>query len=205
MKKGTLFVVSAASGTGKTSLVNELVRQVSNLYISISHTTRPIRPGEVHAENYFFIDNQEFLEMIKKGLFVESANVFGYGYGTSKEQVFEKLEQGVDVILEIDWQGACQIFQKNPYAVSIFILPPALKVLETRLKNRAQDSPEVISKRLEASCQEISHYNEFHYIVKNDSFDDALEKLKSIVLATRCDYYRHTVHFDEFVKKLIRG
>lgn len=180
-----LFIVVAPSGAGKTSLVRALITQVPALQISISHTTRPVRPAEVHGIDYFFVSESAFRSTIEQGLFLEYATVHGSFYGTSKEWVLEQLQQGIDVILEIDWQGARQILQQFPKAVSIFILPPSFETLEHRLRARAQDSEAVIHRRLAAAREELRHYYEFKYLLVNDVFAEALDGLVAIVKAER--------------------
>lgn len=182
---GRLYVVAAPSGAGKTSLVNELIKRFDTLKISISYTTRPPRPGEVNDENYHFVDKKTFLEMIDNKDFLEHAEVYGYHYGTSHHWVLKQLKKGVDVILEIDWQGARQIRQLFPGTVSIFILPPSREVLLERLKNRKQDSDEVIADRMEDAVSEMSHCHEFDYLIINDDFEIALADLSHIVWAER--------------------
>lgn len=184
-KLGHLYIIAAPSGTGKTSLVKALVESVSNIRISISHTTRPIRPGEMDEVDYHFVDENKFTKMIKDQLFLEYATIYGHLYGTSKRWVFEQLENHIDVVLEIDWQGARLIRQQFPQAVSIFILPPSKAVLHERLIKRQQDNPNVIQKRLACADDEVKHYHEFDYLVVNEDFDKALEDLKHIMKAQR--------------------
>lgn len=203
MRKGNLFVISAASGTGKTSLVKALLSKLKQLSVSISHTTRPMRPGEENGINYFFVDKACFKQMIEQRAFIEYAQVFGNFYGTAYEQVQEKLELGKDVILEIDWQGAQQIRSVYPDSVTIFILPPSLQALKFRLEHRAQDSPEVIQNRLKLSCDEISHFKEFDYIVINDDFELALAELQAIIIAQRCYQKRNAKFFQDLVKQMV--
>ena len=185
IKLGKLFIVAAPSGGGKTSLVNQLIATFPQIELSISHTTRPARPKEKHGKDYFFISQSEFLNMIDEHAFLEHAQVFENHYGTSKQQIEERLSQGIDVILDIDWQGAQQIRQIHPQAISIFLLPPSLETLRDRLQNRQQDNLEVIEKRMKQAQEELSHYNEFDYLIVNKEFDTALEQLKAIVIAER--------------------
>lgn len=185
MSKGTLYIVSAASGTGKTSLLKALLAQTRGISVSVSHTTRQPRPGEDNGVHYHFVDKQEFEQRIGQGDFLEHAEVFGNYYGTSQSAVEQQLESGQDVILEIDWQGAEQVRKLMPECVSIFILPPSRRALHERLTGRGQDSDEVISRRMNEAVSEMSHYNEFDYIVINDVFESALEELKAIFIAGR--------------------
>jgi guanylate kinase len=181
MSRGTLFMVTAPSGAGKTSLVKALIEREQQLRVSVSHTTRPKRPGEEDGVNYHFVDEAPFMEMLRKGSFFESAQVYGNYYGTSQLWVNEQLEAGLDVILEIDWQGAVQVRNLDPKACSIFILPPSLETLKTRLLNRAQDDTETIEKRMSEAVAEISHVAEANFVVINDNFDTALEDLCAII------------------------
>lgn len=182
--KGTLFVLSAPSGGGKTSLVNALVANDENLRISISHTTRAPRPGEQDGVNYFFTDESHFKALEAKGHFLESARVFNHYYGTSKAWVMEQLQSGLDVILEIDWQGMQKIKSLLP-CTCIFILPPSQDVLLTRLRERKQDNEEVIQTRMAKAREEMSHYPEYDYVIINNRFDVALADLASIIRAER--------------------
>lgn len=175
-----LFIFSAASGTGKTSLAHELMKRVRNLAFSVSHTTRAPRPGETHGVHYYFVSPEEFESMAARGDFIEHAQVFGNRYGTSRRVVEDLFKEGKNVILDIDWQGARAIKSKMPEAVSIFILPPSRTALAERLQNRRQDTPEVISKRMAAAISEMSHYQEFDHVVVNDDFEAALADLTAI-------------------------
>ena len=186
MAKGTLFIISAPSGAGKTSLVAGILAQINNIQASISHTTRDCRPGEQNGINYHFVDHQQFVIMIENNAFLEHAEVFGNFYGTSQEWVEATLNTGTDVILEIDWQGAEQVRCKFADSQSIFILPPSKQALRERLNGRGQDHAEVIEKRIAAATEEMSHYVEADYLVINDDFALALEQLKSIISAQRC-------------------
>ncbi|KAF0190709.1 MAG: guanylate kinase [Gammaproteobacteria bacterium] len=185
MKTGTLYVIAAPSGAGKTSLVAALVDSMSDIGVSVSHTTRPPRSGEQNGADYHFIDQQGFDEMAGAGVFLEHARVFDHSYGTSRVEVVRRLSQGCDVILEIDWQGARQVKQAMPVSVGIFILPPSRAALEQRLKGRGQDSDEVIARRMRDVVAELSHYNEFDYLVVNDSFETARNDLRAIVRSHR--------------------
>ncbi len=183
--QGTLFIVSAPSGAGKTSLLKRLREELAGVMISVSHTTRPKRPGEAEGKDYFFISREAFEAMLTRDAFLEHARVFDHYYGTSRRQVEENLERGLDVILEIDWQGARQVREKIPGSRSVFILPPSLEVLEKRLRARAQDSEETIARRMRDARNEISHYDEYDYLVVNGDFETALGELKSILIADR--------------------
>ncbi|WP_278932299.1 guanylate kinase [Moraxella osloensis] len=185
MTKGSLFIITAASGTGKTSLVKQLVATTNDLAVSISHSTRKPRPGEIDGQHYHFVSREIFADMIKKGEFLEHAEVFENYYGTAKSTVEFMLSNGLDVILEIDWQGALQVQKLRPDATTIFILPPDRQSLRQRLSNRGQDSQEVIERRLAGSVNEMSQYVNFDYVVINDNFDVALAELKSIIIANR--------------------
>ena len=183
--EGTLFVVAAPSGAGKSTLVNALLEREPAISLSISHTTRPPRPGEQYGRHYYFVERAEFEREIADGIFLEHAEVHGNLYGTSRTTVSGLLCQGRDVLLEIDWQGAQQIRASKPDCVSVFILPPSRVELERRLRGRASDSADVIERRLHNSREEIAHAHEFDYIIVNDSFDEALGDLQSIVRAVR--------------------
>ncbi len=181
----TLFIICAPSGTGKTSLVAAVVSELEKIDISISHTTRPMRPGEKNGVNYHFVDVATFQKMTEKNDFLEHAKVFDNYYGTSKTRVQEDLAKNIDIILEIDWQGAQQIRKLFKNTVSIFIVPPSIDILSARLRLRGQDDEAVIQKRLAEARNEIHHYEEFDYLVVNDDFSHAVENLKSIITAHR--------------------
>lgn len=182
---GTLYIVSAPSGAGKTTLVDALVRTMPGLRVSVSHTTRPQRPGEIDGVHYHFVDTETFERMVAAGEFLEHARVFGNLYGTSRAQVEEMLAAGIDVILEIDWQGGRQVRQALPDSISIFILPPSRDELERRLRSRNQDSDSVIAQRMQEAVNEMSRFREYDYLIVNDTFDDALTDLKAIVRVRR--------------------
>lgn len=182
-RRGILYTVSAPSGAGKTSLVKALLERCDNLRVSVSHTTRPQRPGEIDGVNYHFIDRARFEAMLLDGSFLEEAEVFGNLYGTSQQWVEDMLEAGIDVILEIDWQGAQQVRRLMPDSIGIFILPPSLPALLERLNGRGQDDQAVIDKRMAQARSEISHYAEADYLLVNDDFDRALDDLVAIVRA----------------------
>jgi guanylate kinase len=173
--------MSAPSGGGKTSLIQALLERDDRITLSVSHTTRPPRPGEINGVHYYFVDEETFQKLIAEGAFLEYATVFGHHYGTGRDAVSRRLQQGFDVMLDIDWQGARQVKQSFPDCRSIFILPPSLDELKNRLAKRGQDSAEVISKRMLQARSEIAHGSEFDYIVINDDFAAALEDIHSIV------------------------
>lgn len=178
-------MISAPSGAGKTSLVRALIENMPEIQVSISYTTRPLRPNDQNGVDYFFIDEPRFQEMIKAEAFLEHATIYGHRYGTSKEWVMNQLKIGNDVVLEIDWQGARQIRRLFPPALLIFIFPPSLKTLKERLQKRQQDDDMVISQRLALASQEMAHYKEFDYLIVNDNFDQALKDLIAVVNAER--------------------
>ena len=191
---GTLYIISAPSGAGKTSLVKATLDALEAIQVSISHTTRPMRPGEENGTHYHFVDSNQFNALIEADAFLEHANVFGNQYGTSREVVFETLRQGIDIILEIDWQGADHVREalqndalKNDAVdmTSIFILPPSKKALRERLTGRGQDSEEVIQRRLQEASAEMQHYHKYEYLVINDDFDTAKKELIGIIQSRR--------------------
>jgi guanylate kinase len=182
---GTLFIVTAASGAGKTSLVRALLESDNQLRKSVSYTTRPARPGEENGIHYNFVSQQKFEDMLKQDEFLEHAEVHGHHYGTSKIWIERAMHSGCDMLLEIDWQGAQQVRGIFPQAVGIFILPPSLASLEERLKTRGQDNPEVIANRLKAARVEMSHVHEFDYVIINDKFELAVQDLMCIVRGSR--------------------
>ena len=179
--RGRLFVIAAASGTGKTSLVKALMAREPRLAFSVSHTTRPKRPNEVEGQDYHFVDRPTFERMIAAGEFLEHASVFDNLYGTGRAQVERALAAGRDLLVEIDWQGAQQLRTRLPEAIDVFILPPSREALEARLRARQTDDPAVIARRLRDSVTELSHWREFRYVIINDSFEDALADLERIV------------------------
>ena len=185
MTLGNLFIITAASGAGKTSLVSQLLARDNQVKLSISHTTRVPRPGEQDGVHYHFVSEAQFLEILNAGGFLESAAVHGANYGTAQSGVDAALQAGDDVILEIDWQGAAQVRKLYPQSIGIFILPPSIEVLEQRLNNRGQDSAEVINKRVAAAHDEMRHVVEFDYVTINDNFEVALQDLMAIIRANR--------------------
>ncbi|MBL8259620.1 MAG: guanylate kinase [Candidatus Competibacteraceae bacterium] len=185
MPTGTLFIIAAPSGAGKTSLIKSLVDSTPDVAVSVSHTTRKPRPGERDGVHYHFVSVADFASMRDRGLFLEHARVFDHDYGTSRAAVSAQLESGLDVILEIDWQGARQARALLPESASIFILPPSVATLRQRLIGRGQDSAATIERRMAAALDELSHYAEFDYLVVNDRFPDALHALRAILVAER--------------------
>ena len=196
-----LFIISAPSGCGKTSLVEALIKKTKNLCVSVSHTTRPPRPDEANGINYYFVSIDEFEEMIKQNAFVEHAMVFDNHYGSSSQLIKEKLDEGVDVILEIDWQGARQVKNNMPNSTSIFILPPSKEVLLERLQQRAQDNDETINKRMSDAQNQMQHFNEFDYLIINDDFDSALNDLNLIICIPDKASERFSLSLSEQSKK----
>ena len=199
-----LFIIAAPSGCGKTSLVDALIKKTKNLCVSVSHTTRPPRPDETNGVNYYFISINEFEEMIKNNAFVEHALVFDNHYGSSTKLIREKLDEGIDVILEIDWQGARQVKENMPNSVSIFILPPSKEALLGRLQQRAQDNDEIINKRMSDAQNQMQHFNEFDYIVINDDFNSALNDLNLIICSPDKTSERLSLSLSEQSKKYIK-
>ena len=204
MVQGTLYIVSAPSGAGKSSLIQALLKTqpLYDTQVSISHTTRAKRPGENHAEHYYFVSHDEFRQMIEEDAFLEYAEVFGNYYGTSRKAIEQILSTGVDVFLDIDWQGAQQIRKKMPQSRSIFILPPSKDELDRRLRGRGQDSDEVIAKRMAQAVAEMTHYAEYDYLIVNDDFDLALSDLKTIIRAERLRLGRQKMRHDALITKL---
>ncbi len=200
---GTLFVISAPSGAGKTSMVKALLEQTEDIGVSVSHTTRAKREGEQDGVDYHFVEKDHFISMVERGEFLEHAQVFDNFYGTAISNIEAKLNQGEDVILEIDWQGAAQVRKQLPYSVNVFILPPSQSALEERLRGRGQDSDEIIARRMRDAKNETSHYSEYDYLVVNDEFEKALIELKAIVLARRCRYGAQTQHLTPLLKELL--
>ena len=201
---GTLFTVSAPSGAGKTSLVNALIRHDRQLRVSVSHTTRPRRPGETDGVDYHFIDAATFQSMLARTEFLEHAQVFGNLYGTSQAWVEQQLRAGIDVILEIDWQGAQQVKRLVPGTQSIFILPPSRATLQQRLTARGQDDSTIIAARMAEAVEEMSHYVEGDYLVVNQEFDTALAELQAIVSCQRLRTSRQQMELAELLQDLLR-
>lgn len=205
MMRGQLYVISAPSGAGKTSLVAALLQQDNQIRVSISHTTRAPRPGEQDGVNYHFVDKQTFDTRITENDFLEYAQVFDNFYGTSQTAVEAQLNAGFDVILEIDWQGAQQIRQLRPDVTTIFILPPSIDALRTRLTGRGQDSQEIIERRMHDAVNEMRHYDAFDYLVINDTFDTALNELNAIFLTQRLQMARQKQQAEPLLTTLLAG
>lgn len=182
---GQLYIFSAPSGAGKSSLVEALIKSTDGIGVSISHTTRAMRPGEENGVHYHFTDTADFERMVESATFLEYAKVFDNYYGTSQKALEERLSKGEDVILEIDWQGAQQVRKLMPYCISVFILPPTRSALEQRLNSRGQDSEEIIARRMQDATADMAHYTEFDYVIINDDFNEATKQLQAIVIAER--------------------
>ncbi len=197
-----LFIVSAPSGCGKTSLVKALINDVPEISVSVSHTTRKPRPGEVNGKNYHFVSKDVFDTMVKENAFVEYAKVFDNYYGSSRKSIQDEISNNKDVILEIDWQGAKQI-KENEAALSIFILPPSKEALHSRLQNRDQDSQDVIDKRMSEAEAEMCHFYEFDFVIINDNFDSALNDLKHIIYSSRLTTQEQSYRHNNLLKQLI--
>ena len=201
---GNLFIISAPSGAGKTSMVSALLNSNRQIALSISYTTRAPRPGETDGKEYHFISRDKFLQMAQQGDFLESAEVYGNLYGTSQSWIENQLASGRDILLEIDWQGAAQVRKLMPQAISVFILPPSLAALENRLNGRGQDSTEVIARRLQAAQEDISHVAEFDYVIINDKLDEALRQLDAVITAASLrrdsQFVRHASLIDQLQK-----
>ncbi|GEA62148.1 guanylate kinase [Vibrio comitans] len=205
MGKGTLYIVSAPSGAGKSSLISAMLEKnpVYAMKVSVSHTTRGARPGEEDGVHYHFVERNEFETLIEQGVFLEHAEVFGNYYGTSRVWIEENLERGIDVFLDIDWQGARQIRSQMPHAKSVFILPPSNGELERRLNVRGQDSSEIIAKRMSEAKSEMSHYDEYDYIIVNDDFDAALMDFRAILRAERLKQDKQTAKYSGMLSALL--
>jgi len=200
--KGTLYIIAAASGTGKTSLAEALSQSLDNIAVSISHTTRPIRANEKDQQHYFFVTIEEFASLIKQQAFLEHASVFGNYYGTSRQAVEEKLNLGIDVILDIDWQGARQVREKIE-CITIFLLPPSYTELRLRLEKRKREHSRLIEERLSAASSEISHYKEFDYVIINDKFENALLDLQAIVRSQRLRLKNQAIKYNSLIRELL--
>jgi guanylate kinase len=205
MSTGSLYIISAPSGAGKTSLISELIKQDTAIKVAVSHTTRPMRLGEENGKHYHFIDIEDFKSKIEQENFLEYAEVFGNYYGTSNQAIDAQLETDHDVILEIDWQGAQQVRKLRSDAISIFVLPPSVDELEQRLCGRKQDSQEVIKTRVQQSCDDMRHYNEFDYIVINDDFDNAVQDLASSFQSNRMTLANQQQRHQEFLAAVTKA
>jgi len=203
MSLGHLYIISAPSGAGKTSLVSALVESTDNISVSVSHTTRAMREGEQAGVNYHFVSVEAFKALKAENAFLEDAQVFDNFYGTSRIWVEEQLAKGIDIILEIDWQGAQQVREIMPNALSVFILPPSIEELEKRLGGRGTDSQEIIDRRMSDAKSEMSHYNEYTYTVINDDFEQALTELRTIFLANRLQTPSQTIRFESMLTNLL--
>ncbi|MBS4097945.1 MAG: guanylate kinase [Sulfuricella sp.] len=202
MDKGNIYIVTAPSGAGKTSLVRALLEADRQVQLSVSYTTRAPRPGEVNGKDYHFVDEQTFLDMLHRGDFLESAEVYGNRYGTSQSWIEGVIRSGADILLEIDWQGAAQVRRIFPEAIGIFILPPSLEALTQRLKGRNSDSEEVITRRLAAAREDIRHVEEFDYVIINDLFDTALQELLAVIRGQRLTMARQLARHAETIGKM---
>ena len=198
-----LFVLSAPSGAGKTSIVKQACVRMSKLAVSISHTTRPKRPADRDGVDYHFVDEAEFQRMIERGEFLEHARVFGNLYGTSQAEVEKTLAAGTDVLLEIDWQGADQVRRLLPQACSIFIIPPSREILQSRLRGRASDSDAVIERRLKEAVNDMKHFSNYEYLIVNDDFELAVEQLCAVVMAKRVEVLRQSDKHQVLLSKLL--
>jgi guanylate kinase len=199
---GNLFIISAPSGAGKTSLVHALLGINSHIDLSVSYTTRDPRHGEQDGKDYHFVSRETFLEMAKRGEFLESAEVYGNLYGTSQTWISREITRGRDILLEIDWQGAAQVRRLFPDCISIFILPPSISALEQRLKGRGKDNDEVIAKRMAAVRDDVAHIAEFDYVIINDNLDDALRELDAVVLSARLRCAKQLSRHHELINQL---
>lgn len=200
---GTLYIISAPSGAGKTSLVKALTDDLNHIRVSVSHTTRAMRPGEHDGVNYHFVDRAEFDRLNAQGDFLEQAEVFGNCYGTSRSALQQTLDEGHDLILEIDWQGAQQVRDQMPGTRSIFILPPSQQALRQRLTNRGQDSDEIIEGRMREAVSEMEHYDEYEFVIINDDFATALDDLKAVFRANRLQRESQQQRHGELLKQLL--
>lgn len=202
-RSGLLLILSAPSGAGKTSLYRALLERMEGVVASVSHTTRPPRPGESDGVDYHFVDQAEFDRLVEAGAFLEHARVFDRAYGTSREAVERDRASGRDVVLEIDWQGARQIRERVPDAIGVFVLPPSREALRERLVGRGQDDEEVIERRMRDAEAEISHYAEYDYVIINDDFEDALASLTAVVRGERCRLAHRRPELDAFAERLM--
>ncbi|WP_035055862.1 guanylate kinase [Andreprevotia chitinilytica] len=202
MAKGNIFVVTAPSGAGKTTLVAALLAADQNVQLSVSFTTRAPRAGEVNGKDYHFVERAEFERMINAGELLEHAEVYGNYYGTSQVWINEVIANGRDILLEIDWQGAQQVRRLFPQSIGLFVLPPSVEVLETRLRNRGKDSDEIIARRMAAAREEISHVDEFDYVIVNEHIDEAVRDIVSVVRAERLKLPRQSARHTALIASL---
>ena len=200
---GNLFIVSAPSGAGKTSLVKALLSTNQDIALSVSYTSRAPRSGEVDGKDYHFVSREKFLSMAQQGDFLERAEVYGNFYGTSKSWISSQTAGGRDILLEIDWQGAQQVRSMFPRCISVFILPPSLQALQDRLNNRKQDSAEVIARRMASAREEVAHIGEFDYVIINDKLDEALQQLNAIVVAAALRIERQLARRQNLITQLL--
>ncbi len=205
IKKNYLFVISAPSGAGKTSLIRGMLDSDKNLSLSISHTTREKRPGEIDGKDYFFVNEEAFKVLLQKNYFIEHAKVFNNFYGTSEEEIQNQLQLGKDLILEIDWQGARNLRKKFNNIIFIFIAPPDLKTLRERLISRSQDQYEIIEKRMAKAKDELSHFNEYDYVILNDKFEKALLQLQEIINSVRMGLKYNQINFADKINKILES
>lgn len=202
--RGQLWIVAAPSGGGKTTLVREVISALKhNVVESVSHTTRPARIGEEHGKHYFFVSPEQFQKMVDEGDFLEHAQVFGNFYGTSSSEIESRLKRGIDVILNIDWQGARRVRELCPDVRSVFLLPPSLKTLRSRLTQRASDADEVVAERMRQASEQISHFDEFDYLIVNDDLRTATLELQSLILAARLERQRCQPDHQELIQQLL--
>ncbi|MCG6932759.1 MAG: guanylate kinase [Gallionella sp.] len=199
---GNLFIISAPSGAGKTSLVQSLLKHDPHIELSVSYTTRNPRSGEQNGKDYHFVSRETFLEMASRGEFLESAEVYGNLYGTSQNWIRQEIDRGRDLLLEIDWQGAEQVRRLFPDCISIFILPPSLAALEQRLRGRGKDSDEVIARRMAAVREDVSHIAEFNYVIINNDLNDALQELAAVVLSARLRSIQQLSRHQDLINQL---
>ena len=204
MTKGNLYIISAPSGAGKTSLIKKLLPTLDKVRVSVSHTPRTQRLGEIEGVDYIFASAEKFQDIIGESGFLEYAQVFDNFYGTAQKSVEDNLNKGIDVILEIDWQGAQQIRHQLSNTITIFILPPSTSVLRQRLQERGQDSNAIIDRRMQDAAQEMSHYAEYDYLIVNDDFNTALTELTSIILANRLSIHRQQQQLESLLVDLLR-
>ena len=199
-----LFVIAAPSGCGKTSLVKALIKKTDNLCVSISHTTRDARSGEIHGENYFFVSKAKFEKINQEGGFIESAQVFDNYYGSAQQTLKDLLAQGQDVILEIDWQGAKQVKKVFSSMISIFIIPPSIEALRARLTSRGQDDVVIVNRRMQDAVSEMRHHHEFDYLVINDDFEVALNDLSTIIDSQRLNFTQQSSKYHSLIETLVK-